>query len=182
VRPDDVDFAGGYLMQSLGVMPLNYANTLVRGAGLWGADLMQAMDAWRYSAGIGINGECLPAENNRLVLTDERDEWGVPRALVTFTASTNEQAIEDHALSTMTQILEAAGAQETRVLARTAHTLGTCRMSADPSAGVVDADGRSHDIPNLWISDNSTFPSALSANPCLAQLALSLRTADRMLA
>jgi len=182
VRPDDVEFAGGYLMQSLGVMPLNYANTLVRGAGLWGDELMKAMDAWRYSAGIGINGECLPAENNRLVLTDERDEWGVPRALVTFTAGQNETAIEGHAVSTMTRILEAAGARETRVLARTAHTLGTCRMSADPSAGVVDADGRSHDIPNLWISDNSTFPSALSANPCLAQLALSLRTADRMLA
>jgi choline dehydrogenase-like flavoprotein len=81
----------------------------------------------------------------------------------------------------MTRILEAAGAIETRVLGRTAHTLGTCRMSADPSAGVVDAEGRSHDIQNLWISDNSTFPSALSANPCLAQQALSLRTADRML-
>jgi len=67
------------------------------------------------------------------------------------------------------------------VLARTAHTLGTCRMSADPAQGVVDADGRSHDIPNLWICDNSTFPSALSANPCLTQMALSLRTADRML-
>jgi choline dehydrogenase-like flavoprotein len=80
----------------------------------------------------------------------------------------------------MKQILEAAGARGTRVLARTAHTLGTCRMSTDPGDGVVDGDGRSHDIANLWISDNSTFPSSLSANPCLAQMALSLRTADRM--
>jgi choline dehydrogenase-like flavoprotein len=181
VRPDDVDFVGGYLMQSLGVMPLNYATSLVRGAGLWGDELMTALDAWRYSAGIGINGECLPSDENELVLSDELDEWGVPRAVVTFTAGSNEKAIEQHATATMTRILEAAGAIETRVLGRTAHTLGTCRMSADPSAGVVDAEGRSHDIQNLWISDNSTFPSALSANPCLAQQALSLRTADRML-
>ncbi len=62
------------------------------------------------------------------------------------------------------------------------HTLGTCRMSDDPGEGVVDADGRSHDIDNLWICDNSTFPSALAANPGLTQMALSLRTADRMLA
>lgn len=68
------------------------------------------------------------------------------------------------------------------MLARTAHTIGTCRMSADPDDGVVDPDGRSHDIPNMWICDNSTFPSALSANPGLTQMALSLRTADRLLA
>ncbi|CAD6011134.1 GMC oxidoreductase [Agreia sp. COWG] len=182
VRPDGVDFAGGYLMQSLGVMPHTFATSLVRGAGLWGSELMQALDAWRYSAGIGINAECLPSEDNRLVLSDEVDEWGVPRAIVTFTPGPNEKAIDAHAIATMTRILEAAGARSTRVLARTAHTLGTCRMSADPAEGVVDADGRSHDIPNLWISDNSTFPSALTANPGLAQMALSLRTADRMLA
>jgi choline dehydrogenase-like flavoprotein len=181
VRPGGVDFAGGYLMQSLGVMPLTYGTSLVRGAGLWGTELMDALDAWRYSAGIGINGECLPAENNRLVLSDEVDEWGVPRAIVTFSPGTNEKAIDEHATTTMTRILEAAGALETRVLARTAHTLGTCRMSADPGTGVVDADGRSHDIANLWVSDNSTFPSALAANPGLTQMALSLRTADRML-
>ncbi|SMQ74840.1 GMC family oxidoreductase [Agreia sp. VKM Ac-1783] len=181
VRPDGVDFVGGYLLQSLGVMPLNYATSLVRGAGLWGDELMNALDAWRYSAGIGINGECLPSDENRLVLSDELDEWGVPRAVVSFTAGSNETAIEEHATVTMTRILEAAGALETRVLARTAHTLGTCRMSVDPSSGVVDSEGRSHDIPNMWISDNSTFASSLSANPCLVQQALSLRTADLML-
>ncbi|RFA11172.1 ribonuclease BN [Subtercola boreus] len=182
VRPADADFVGGYLLQSLGVMPLTYTTSLVRGAGLWGDDLIEALDAWRYSAGIGINGECLPAENNRLELSDEKDEWGIPRAVVTFTQGPNEKAINEHAVGTMTRILEAAGARDTRVLARTAHTLGTCRMSTDPGAGVVDGDGRSHDIPNLWISDNSTFPSSLTANPGLTQLALSLRTADRMLA
>jgi len=181
VRPDGVDFVGGYLLQSLGVMPLAYATSLVRGAGLWGNELVDALDRWRYTAGIGINGECLPAENNKLVLGDEVDEWGIPRAVVTFTAGPNEQSIDAHAIATMTRILEAAGARDTRVLARTCHTLGTCRMSADPGDGVVDADGRSHDIPNLWISDNSTFPSSLSANPCLTQMALSLRTADRMM-
>lgn len=181
VRPGGVDFAGGYLLQSLGVMPLTYATGLVRGGGLWGDELIDALDAWRYMAGIGINGECLPAENNRLVLSDEMDEWGIPRAVVTFTEGANEKAINEHATATMIRILEAAGALDTRILGRTAHTLGTCRMSADPAGGVVDADGRSHDIPNLWISDNSTFPSSLSANPGLTQMALSLRTADRML-
>ncbi|MDJ1114752.1 GMC family oxidoreductase [Microbacterium dauci] len=182
VRPEGAPFAGGYLLQSLGVMPLMYATLLVRGGGLWGSELMDELDAYRYSAGIGMNAECLPADRNRLELTDEVDEWGMPRASILFSAGENEKAIETHAIGTMTRILEAAGARSTRVFARTAHTLGTCRMSADPADGVVDGIGRSHDIDNLWICDNSTFPSALSANPGLTQMALGLRTADAMLA
>jgi choline dehydrogenase-like flavoprotein len=55
-------------------------------------------------------------------------------------------------------------------------------MGDDGDEAVVDADGRSFDIPNLLICDNSIFPSALAANPALTIMALSLRTADRFLA
>jgi choline dehydrogenase-like flavoprotein len=54
-------------------------------------------------------------------------------------------------------------------------------MGADSSAAVVDRDGRSFDVPNLYVSDASTFPSALAANPALTIMALALRTADRFL-
>ncbi|PPI04712.1 GMC family oxidoreductase [Rathayibacter sp. AY1B8] len=182
VRPADADFAGGYLIQSLGVMPLTYATTLARGAGLWGRDLMDALDDYRFAAGVGINAECLPADGNRLELTDELDEHGVPKARITFSAGANEEAIDRHAIRTMTAIVEAAGATSTRVMARTAHTLGTVRMGTDAGDAVIDADGRSFDVPNLWVCDNSVFPSALIANPALATMALSLRTADRFLA
>ena len=182
LRPGDADFVGGYLLQSLGVMPFNYATALVRGGGLWGSELMDELELSRHSAGIGMNAECLPADGNRLELSSEEDEWGLPRASISFSPGANEEAIDRHAIRTMTDILTAAGARSTRVLPRTAHTLGTCRMSTDPAEGVVDGDGRSHDIDNLWICDNSTFPSALAANPGLAQMALSVRTADRMLA
>jgi choline dehydrogenase-like flavoprotein len=101
---------------------------------------------------------------------------------VTFTVGANEKALIRHATDTMIRILEAAGATSTRVLDRTAHTLGTCRMSAHPDDGVVDAAGRSHEVDNLWIVDNSTFPSALAANPALTQVALALRSAEHLLA
>ena len=55
-------------------------------------------------------------------------------------------------------------------------------MGNNGDDAVVDADGRSFDIANLWICDNSVFPSALAANPALTIMALSLRTADRFLA
>lgn len=182
IRPDGVDFAGGYLLQSLGVMPLTLATTLVRGQGLWGQELVDALDGYRFLAGVGMNAECLPAEQNLLTLSDELDEFGIPKARVAFTAGPNEQALDAHATATMTSIVEAAGGTGIRVLPRTAHTVGTARMGTDAATSVVDPWGRSHDVPNLWICDNSIFPSSLIANPALTIMALSLRTAERFLA
>jgi choline dehydrogenase-like flavoprotein len=182
IRPDGADFAGGYLIQSLGVVPLTFATTLARGGALWGRDLVGAMDDYRFMAGVGINAECLPSDDNVLELTDELDEFGIPVAKVSFSAGANEDAIDEHAIATMTKIVEAAGATSTTVLGRTAHTVGTARMGADPSDSVVDPWGRSHDVPNMWVVDNSVFPSSLIANPALTIMALALRTADRMLA
>jgi len=86
-----------------------------------------------------------------------------------------------HAGRVMREIWTEAGAHGVWAYPRRAHTIGTCRMGADSTVAVVDAYGRAFDIPNLYISDNSTFPSALSANPALTIMALSLRTADRYL-
>ena len=62
----------------------------------------------------------------------------------------------------------------------TSHLLGTCRMGDDPRTSVVDADGRSWDIPNLWICDGSLFPTCGGVNPSLTIQALACRAADRM--
>ena len=63
------------------------------------------------------------------------------------------------------------------------HPMGTCRMSADPSRGVVrPEDGRTHDIEGLYVTDSSLFPSALGVNPQMTIMAQSLELADRMVA
>jgi choline dehydrogenase-like flavoprotein len=162
-------------------MPLTLATSRARSAGLWGKALVEAVDGYRFMAGIGINAECLPSDSNRLELSDELDAFGMPKAIINFNAGANEQAIERHATQVMRQIVETAGATETVVLPRTAHTVGICRMGTERETAVVDADGRSFDIENLWICDNSVFPSSLVANPALTIMALSLRTAERFL-
>ncbi len=55
-------------------------------------------------------------------------------------------------------------------------------MDTDANTAVVDPFGRSFDVGNLWICDNSVFPSAMAANPALTTMALSLRTATAFLA
>lgn len=182
IRPEDADFAGGYLIQSLGVVPLTFANAVARGRGLWGQPLLDYLGRYNHLAGIGINGETLPCDANVLTLSDETDARGMRKPRIDFGYSTNEQRLNAHATKVMRGLWEAAGAQDIWVLERVAHTLGTCRMGHHGNTAVVDPFGRSFEIDNLWISDGSTFPSSLAANPALTIMALALRSAERFLA
>ena len=178
-RPQDADFAGGYLLQSIGVMPVTYAKQLARAKGLFGRALTDHMAGYNHVAGINVLGDCLPNPENHMELSDENDARGLPKPRIHFSEGENERRMSDHAERLMRELW--GDAREVWSYRRYAHTIGTCRMGTDPTTSVVDADGRSHDVPNLTISDNSIFPSALSANPALTIMALSLRTADRFL-
>jgi len=180
-RPPDADFAGGYLLQSIGVMPVTYATQVARGPGLWGEDLRRHMRGYNHTAGINILGECLPSAANFVTLSDECDARGLPKPLSHFTAGDNETRLHAHAERVMRAIWEAAGAREIWTFDRFAHIIGTCRMGRSARDAVVDADCRSFDIPNLSIVDNSVFPSALAVNPALTIMAVALRAADRFL-
>jgi choline dehydrogenase-like flavoprotein len=51
-------------------------------------------------------------------------------------------------------------------------------MGHDPRHSVVDAWGRTHDVPNLFIADSSVFVTGGAANPALTVSALALRTSE----
>ncbi len=180
-RPEDADFAGGYLLQSIGVMPVTYASQAARGRGLWGEELKGHMHGYNHTAGINILGECLPYSHNRMELSDELDGRGLPKPRIFFTNGENERRLTVHAERLMREIWIEAGAQDIWVYPRNAHIIGTCRMGTDADSAVVNSEGRAFDVPNLYIADNSVFPSALSCNPALTIMALALHTADRFL-
>ena len=180
-RPKDADFAGGYLLQSIGVMPVTYVSQLARARGLFGRELTDHMEGYNRVAGINVLGECLPEAQNFMELSNEKDERGFAKPRVHFTEMENERKMTDHAEDLMKGLWKAGGAHDVWSFRRYAHIIGTCRMGTDPARNVVDADGRSHEVPNLTLVDNSVFPSSLSVNPALTIMALSLRTADRFL-
>jgi choline dehydrogenase-like flavoprotein len=80
----------------------------------------------------------------------------------------------------------AAGAVETHAtpLMRDCgwHLLGTARMGDDPSDSVVDSFGRSHDVPNLFVMDGSTFVTSSGMNPTATIAALALRSVEHLIA
>lgn len=181
IRPKDADFVGGYLVQSLGMMPLAWSGLLARGSRLRGRALSDALGFYNHNAGLGMHGDSLPRPENRVTLSSERDDMGLPKPLISYTYGPNEHAMAAHGERLMRKMWKEAGARDIRTVGRSAHMIGTCRMGASGDEAVVDPWGRSYDIANLWISDHSTFPSAGAANPALTLMALSLRTAEAML-
>ena len=181
MRPKDANFAGGYLVQSLGVVPVTWSTGVARARELFGEDLKRYLADYNFIAGIGINGETLPTEKNFLALSEEKDVNGMPKPVIHFSYHENENNMMAHSIKVMTDAWKAAGARDTWVNPRTAHTIGTCRMGTKPEESVVNEFGLSHEVPNLWVCDNSVFPSSLAANPALTIMALSLRTAKAFL-
>jgi len=62
----------------------------------------------------------------------------------------------------------------------TAHPLGGSTMSDNPAEGVVNEFGEVWNYPNLYVSDGSIIPTALSVNPSATISALSERIAYRL--
>jgi choline dehydrogenase-like flavoprotein len=176
------DFHGGYAFMSQGPLPRAWAQTLASTRGLWGEPLRRAMARYNHMAGLVAVAETEPRAQNRVDVADERDQYGLPIPRVVFSYSDNDRRLQRHASAFMRQMLEAAGGHDIWTNDDTSHLLGTCRMGSDPASSVVDADGRSWDIGNLWICDGSLFPTCGGVNPSLTIQALACRMGARIAA
>lgn len=174
------DFHGGYAFMSQGPLPRAWAQVLATTRGLWGEPLRRAMLDYNHMGGLVAVAETEPRPDNRVELADELDQYGLPIPRVLFSYSDNDRRLQRHASAFMSEMLAAAGAHAIWTNDDTSHILGTCRMGSDPRTGVVDADGRSWDIPNLWICDGSLFPTCGGVNPSLTIQALACRAGARI--
>jgi len=60
------------------------------------------------------------------------------------------------------------------------HQIGTTRMSASPSDGVVDQNLAVHGVPNVYLASSSTFVTSGQANSTFMVVAFALRLADHL--
>ncbi|RYB06703.1 GMC family oxidoreductase [Lichenibacterium ramalinae] len=178
---DEKDFHGGYCWMGQGPLPIEWAKTMTTSRGIWGDELRLAMQDYNYQVGVKMVGECLPSENNRVELADQKDRYGLPVAKITFGWSENDKALIRHALDQMEMSMEAAGVTDLfRQEEDANHLGGTVKMGDDRRSSVLDADCRSWDVPNLFVCDGSVFPTVGGVNPSLTIQAIALRTADRI--
>lgn len=174
-------FARGFAVQTVGPLPVAFAKQMIVAMGAWGWGMRRVMMDYNRWATIGVLGEILPWEDNRVELADERDQYGLPVAKVTFNLHDNDKKLIEFGKNKVMEIMWAAGAKQVVQEPRFAHLVGAARMGKDPSTSVVDKFGRTHDIPNLFICDGSILPTQGSANPGLTIQALAARTADYLI-
>ncbi|MBU6230382.1 MAG: GMC family oxidoreductase [Cyanobacteria bacterium REEB459] len=138
-----------------------------------------------------LQTEQAPDPANRVVLSQDRDALGIPRAELHWrwgqlnidSARRIQDLFSDVVEKTGLGHFSAARREGQPYLpgpAGMAHHIGTTRMSATPQTGVVNSDCRVHSVPNLYIASSSVFPTGGYANPTLTILALSLRLADHL--
>ncbi len=168
--------------------PAAYAERLVDGFGRTHQQRMAAQ--FGHAVGLLAMGEWLPNDETYVDLDpSQRDAAGLPVARLHSQLGENERQLVRHMADTTRALLAAVPgaeiAEETSALDTfsPAHVLGTCRMGGDPRASVADADGISHEVPNLAFADGSPVPSSGSGDaPSLTIMALAVRTADRLIA
>lgn len=162
--------------------PVVTLQNLVDQQKLFGTRLRDALrDHLTRQFRISFSTELLPDPENRVTLSDERDALGVPKPALAFSVPEYNVRAFDVARSVILRIFEAIGGTAVKIRPEGAqftgagHILGTCRMGEEASTSVVNADGRSHDHPNLFIVGSSVFPTGGTANPTLTAVALTLR-------
>ena len=125
----------------------------------------------------------LPQEASTITLDPElKDAWGLPAIRTTFTEHPNDMKLYQFFLERNLELLTAAGATRTWAFGLDApwqvHLLGTCRMGNDPKTSVVDKFHRTHDVPNLFLVDGSSFVTCGTGQPTMTIQALAFRAAE----
>jgi choline dehydrogenase-like flavoprotein len=162
-----------------GALPAPQMQALVtRGAGPYQA------------AQLSLRAEQSPLPESRVTLTGDLDPLGTPRVALDWRIAPEDDIRMRRALVILGRELGASGiarvwipGDASRFVWRPSpggHHMGTTRMGTDPAVSVVNADGRVHDLDNLFIAGSSVFPTGGDANPTLTIVALAHRLADTL--
>ena len=138
----------------------------------------------------GVQCEMAPNPDSRILLSEVRDQLGMPRVRLDWHLGELERRTLSEFVRTLASEFERLGlrsfdlkqvellddpAEWVERAHDSAHHMGTTQMHETPQLGVVDPQCRVHGIANLYIGSNSVFPTSARSNPTLTILALCVR-------
>ena len=141
---------------------------------------------------IELNSEQAPLASNRVSLGQESDCHGLRRVHIDWRLSEWEVDAARRALLLLGSAVNRSGVArlelreeelEERLRASPplgGHHIGTARMAAAESGGVVDGSCAVFGIPNLFVASSAVFPTSGHANPTLTIVALAVRLAAHL--
>lgn len=200
---------------SISLMPLEMSDKTIPSVKLWSNDdPRKSLDTFKkystldkrnfiqrffsksiyQSYGLFTRVEQLPHPESRVVLSNEKDELGIPRADLFWALSPIDKKTVYTINKLLGQQIGAAGIGRVKLkeflldgdvqlpdyTSGGWHHLGTTRMSDDPKHGVVDANCKIHGIDNLYVAGSSCYTTGGAVNPTLTVVAISLRLANHI--
>lgn len=135
--------------------------------------------------------EQFPHPDNRVELSAEDDDFGVPRMQITSNLQPEDRINLQKSFETFAAEFERfgygrwvsdfpSGTEWPAGAINTSHFMGGTRMSVRPEDGVVDPYGQMHEVDNLFIVGGSVFPTSGVSMVTYTAALLALRTADRI--
>jgi choline dehydrogenase-like flavoprotein len=146
-----------------------------------------ALDPWMKRAAkhftfIQMVGEMIARPENRIDISSDKDEFGLPISKLTIGFTDNERALYNHASGVGKSILNAAAATEVWASPLVnQHFMGGTIMGNDANTSVTDSYGITHEVPNVMIAGNTLFPTSAGVNPTFTTHAIALRAVEHVL-
>jgi gluconate 2-dehydrogenase alpha chain len=147
--------------------------------------LMRASILRDRLAGCSFIGHDLPYLSHTVTLDAKvRDVFGLPVALITWSAGKHEQVAQQFWIPRLKQMMKAAGAGVALAVPATFnsgglptgnHIMGGMMMGTDPATSVTDPYGRVHGLDNVYAADGSVFVTSGAHNPTNTIMAVALR-------
>lgn len=141
---------------------------------------------------LNLMTEATPLSSNRIMLSDEVDLLGMPKAIINWEGDElmRETFIKSaEFLKNYFEKLDFGRLELDKWIYESnwfdyikdaKHHIGTTRMGEDEFSGVVDSDCRVFGINNLYIAGSSVFPTSGHSNPTTTIIALAFRLVDHL--
>ncbi len=122
-----------------------------------------------------------PLPENRIVLGEQKDAFGMPQARAVYQVSPDGKALVQQVQQQGLDIIRASGAEQawSGPIAGQ-HIMGGTIMGKSADDSVCDSYGLTHQLGNLVIGGQSTYPTGSHANTTFTIHALAERTCDHL--
>jgi choline dehydrogenase-like flavoprotein len=157
---------------------------------LWGRDLKEALRRRlrdSYMFGFETFGEFLPNEQTRVALSSNyKDQWGFPIAHVTLRPHPATRASNHYLTARGLEMLHTMGIDRADIVEHSIGSInpvliyGTCRAGNDRTTAVLNRWCRSHDVPNLFVTDGSFMPTNGGVPGTFTIMANAMRVAEHI--
>lgn len=157
---------------------------------VWGLPLKRRLETWfrtDRTLNFEVFNDWLPTDDCFVALDNAvKDRWQQPVAKVRVGAHAHDLHVGRTLAGKGESLLRELGARRIASSVGPAPPpnlqAGGCRFGEDPQTSVLDADCRSHELDNLFVTDGSFMPTGGSVPYTFTIYANSFRVADRIIA